>query len=114
MQQLHRLACSGDVPSCLLFFPPAMAHASSVIGRELYLGFEPLAVGGRPLTRPGFERLLRLGRGVPPGAAQADGAWDLECLVEKVVGVGARARPGPTPSACPVLLQPKRDFLTAG
>jgi len=85
----------------LLLFPPAVAHAPSIVARELYLGFEPLAVGTRLLTHVGFERLLRLGRGAPQEAAQ-DGAWDLDRLVEKVVRASAgrvlARRPRPVPS----------------
>ena len=70
----------------LLLFPPAVAHAPSIVARELYLG---------------FERLLRLGRGAPQEAAQ-DGAWDLDRLVEKVVRASAgrvlARRPRPVPS----------------
>ena len=79
----------------LLLFPPAAAHAGSIVVRELYLGFEPLALG-RLLLAPAELELPAL----CPAAAAAGAAegWDAAALVGELLGGGRpRATRSPSP-----------------
>lgn len=83
----------------LLLFPPAVAHAPSLVTRELFLAFEPLALAARLLDRPAFARLLRGAHGGPIASAATGEPWDVENLVRKLVRTSAaredRNRPRP-------------------
>jgi len=70
----------------LVFFPPAAAHASFALFRDLYARFDPLAVAGAFLPAADFEALARLevhrlrreaerGGEVAEWAAQREKAW---------------------------------------
>jgi hypothetical protein len=77
----------------LLLFPPAAAHAASIVARELYVGFEPLALA-RLLLAPGeFDRLFRRSASVPAGTAEA---WDVRALVGDLLEKQG-VRPAPPP-----------------
>jgi hypothetical protein len=84
----------------LVVFPPAVAHAPSIVARELFLAFEPLAVASRLLARPDLARLL--GPGEDAAGVLPDGSWDVQRLVRKLVRASAdrddRRRPRPVPS----------------
>jgi len=72
----------------MLLFPPAAAHAASIVGRELFLGFEPLLVAKLLLPAAAFERLARdrKKRGPDPaGASPAGEPWDVDALVRELV-----------------------------
>jgi hypothetical protein len=93
----------------LVLFPPAAAHAPSIVLRELYLGFEPAALARALLPAGALDRFER--RAEPPvWRAGASGHWDVETLVQDLVGRSGRLaehRPAPSrtdPSAqafCP-------------
>jgi hypothetical protein len=93
----RRAALSAISP--LLLFPPGVAHAPSLVARELLLPFEPHAVAARLLDRAGFARLTRVADGAE---AAPDGCWDVAALVRKLVRLSAardsRVSPRPVPS----------------
>jgi hypothetical protein len=79
----------------LLLFPPAAAHAPSIVVRDLFLGFEPTALARELLPPRALDRFERVSDSVSsPGAAPA--AWDLAALVRGLV-TRARARGAPLP-----------------
>jgi hypothetical protein len=53
----RRAALSGLSP--MLMFPPAVVHAASFLGREIYTRFDPLAVASQLIPREAFLRLAR-------------------------------------------------------
>jgi hypothetical protein len=63
----------------LLLFPPAAAHAPSIVVRDLYLGFEPLALARQLLPALERERLERPGVRARP--VVDDAAWNVDTLV---------------------------------
>jgi hypothetical protein len=79
----------------MLLFPPAAAHAPSIVGRELYLGFEPLALARLLLPPAAFDRLARHPGPVDPPATTE--AWDVAALVRGLVRRRAPAAP-PSPT----------------
>lgn len=74
----------------LFLFPPAAAHAPSIVVRDLFLGFEPTALARELLPPPARDRFERRSGPVSPDAA----AWDLEALVQGLVARG-RGRGAP-------------------
>lgn len=77
----------------LFLFPPAAAHAPSIVLRELYLGFEPLALARSLLPAGGLDRLDLALEPSPPESANP--AWSVEALVRDLAGKarGAEAEP---------------------
>jgi hypothetical protein len=79
----------------LLLFPPAAAHAGAIVARELYAGFEPLAVARLLLPPAEFDRLTRR-----PGTEAAGGGagenWSVDALVRELLQENA---PRPAPPA---------------
>jgi hypothetical protein len=73
----------------LLLFPPAAAHAPSIVARDLFLGFEPAALARELLPPPARDRFERLS-----GPASPPAAWDLAALVQGLVARG-RVRGAP-------------------
>ncbi len=78
----------------LALFPPAAAHAGSIVARELYLGFEPLGLARLLLAPPDLGLGLRRAS-APAGTGES---WDLAALVREQLGEGP-ARAVPSPSA---------------
>ncbi len=67
----------------LLLFPPAAAHAGSIVARELYAGFEPLALA-RLLLAPAELDLQARRPAAPAGGAGE--VWDAAALVGELLG----------------------------
>jgi hypothetical protein len=81
----------------LLLFPPAAAHAPSVVLRDLHLGFEPLALARQLLPALALERFERTGRGL--SRRDDDTAWDVDALVRDLAALrGGREGPRPLPA----------------
>jgi hypothetical protein len=67
----------------LLLFPPAAAHAGAIVARELYLGFEPLALARLLLAPADLDLVARRPAAAPPAAGES---WDLAALVREQLG----------------------------
>jgi hypothetical protein len=79
----------------LLLFPPAAAHAGAIVARELYVGFEPLALARLLLPPAELDRLVRrLGAEATGGGAGE--AWNVNALVRELLQENA-PRPAPPP-----------------
>ena len=77
----------------LLMFPPAAAHAGAVVARELYLGFEPLALARLLLASADLDLVARLPAAAAPAAGES---WDVAALVRGQLRGGV---PRPAPPA---------------
>jgi hypothetical protein len=106
----------------LVLFPPAAAHAPALVAREVFLGFEPLAVAALLLDPQEFRRLeQRLRR--DQAAVHATGgngslpeALALELVAREAghAGVPALARPTPVDDTAVAFCPRCRDQYRAG
>jgi hypothetical protein len=106
----------------LVLFPPAVAHAPSLVAREAFLGFEHLAVAALLLDPQEFRRLeQRLRRAQT--AAHAEGrngslpqTMILELVAREAIraGVPALARPTPVDDTAVAFCPYCRDQYRAG
>jgi hypothetical protein len=88
----------------LLLFPPAAAHAGAIVARELYLGFEPIALARLLLPPAEFDRLARRAGAV---GAEAGDTWDAAVLVRELLQEsGPRPAPSPSPDGTAVAYCP--------
>jgi hypothetical protein len=69
----------------LFLFPPAVAHAPSIVAREIFVGFEPLALARELLPPRARDRFERASGPAAPGDAAA-ACWDVEALVRGLAG----------------------------
>jgi hypothetical protein len=106
----------------LVLFPPAVAHAPSLVARETYLGFEPLAVAAVLLEPQEFRRLEQQRR-AEQAAAHAEGrngslpqTMTLELVAREAgrAGVPALARPTPVDDTAVAFCPHCREQYRAG
>jgi hypothetical protein len=70
----------------LLLFPPASAHAASLVTRELYLGYEPEALASQLLAPAALEAYRR--ECEPPDSS--DRTWEVAAIARQLVTRGRR------------------------